>query len=111
MSERGGTAAAETRRLDQWLWFARFAKSRSLAARWCATGAVSVNGTVVRRANHAVRIGDLVALDQGSWRRRVRVASLGARRGPAPEARLLYDEVEPPTRAPRAAPDWVPLLE
>ncbi|MFZ2006390.1 MAG: S4 domain-containing protein, partial [Stellaceae bacterium] len=41
-----------SRRLDQWLWFARFAKSRALAARLCAASAVSINGIAATKPNH-----------------------------------------------------------
>jgi ribosome-associated heat shock protein Hsp15 len=107
------TAAADpgSRRLDQWLWFARFAKSRSLAARLCAAGAVAVNGTVVSKPSHAVRVGDAVALPQGRLRRTVRVRDLGARRGPPREARLLYDEAAAPVPLSATVPAWTPLLE
>ena len=81
-----------SRRLDQWLWFARFVKSRSLAARLCAAGAVAVNGIAVTKANHLIRAGDTIAVPQGAFRRTVRVLALGARRGPAAEARGLYEE-------------------
>lgn len=98
-------------RLDQWLWFARLAKSRSLAARLCGAGAVAVNGAAVGKANQAVRIGEIVVLPQGGLRRTVRVAALGVRRGPAAEARLLYDEVGPALRLREVPADWVPLLD
>jgi ribosome-associated heat shock protein Hsp15 len=98
-------------RLDQWLWFARFAKSRSLAARLCTAGAVTINGNAVTKPNQAVRIGDIVMLSQGGWRRTVRVAALGVRRGPASEARLLYAETAAALRLPTVAPDWIPLLD
>ena len=97
-------------RLDQWLWFARFVKSRSLAARLCATGAVTVNGSPVKKANHTVRMGDIVVLPQGGWQRTVRVVALGIRRGPAPEARLLYEEAAVSVRLADLAPAWMPLL-
>jgi len=97
-------------RLDQWLWFARFVKSRSLAARLCAAGAVVVNGFPVKKANHLVRIGDIVVLPQGGWQRTVRVSALGLRRGPAAEARLLYEEAAAALRFADLAPVWVPLL-
>jgi ribosome-associated heat shock protein Hsp15 len=97
-------------RLDQWLWFARFAKSRSLAARLCAAGAVTINGTPVTKPNQAVRIGDIVIFPQGGWQHTVRVIALGARRGPASEARLLYEGTAA-LRLSTAASDWVPLLE
>jgi ribosome-associated heat shock protein Hsp15 len=97
-------------RLDQWLWFARFAKSRSLAARLCAAGAVTVNGSPVKKANHPIRMGDVVVLPQGGWQRTVRVVALGIRRGPAPEARLLYEEAAVSVRLADLAPAWMPLL-
>ena len=97
-------------RLDQWLWFARFVKSRSLAARLCAAGAARVNGSPVKKANHPVRMGDIVVLPQGGWQRTVRVVALGIRRGPAPEARLLYEEAAVSVRLADLAPAWMPLL-
>ena len=97
-------------RLDQWLWFARFVKSRSLAARLCAAGAVTVNGCPVKKANHPIRMGDIVVLPQGGWQRTVRVLAVGIRRGPAPEARLLYEEAAVSIRLADLAPAWMPLL-
>lgn len=97
-------------RLDQWLWFARFVKSRSLAARLCAAGAIAVNGIPVKKPNQSVRIGDLVVLPQGGWQRTVRVLALGARRGPVIEACLLYEEAAAALRLRDLAPGWEPLL-
>ena len=98
-------------RLDQWLWFARLAKSRSLAGRLCAAGVVTINGTPARKANHSVRIGDVVVVPQGGWLLTVRVLALGVRRGPAAEARRLYDEAAAAIRCRDLEPAWVPLLE
>jgi ribosome-associated heat shock protein Hsp15 len=96
------------RRLDQWLWFARLAKTRSLAARLCAAGAVELNGKGSADASRAVRVGDLVALPLGAdGRRTVRVRALGRRRGPAAEAQPLYEETE---RSGGGAAAWTPLL-
>ena len=97
-------------RLDQWLWFARFVKSRSLAARLCAAGAVAVNGMPAKKANQSVRIGDVVVLPQGGWQRTVRVLALGVRRGPATEASLLYEEAAAALRLKDLMPGWEPLL-
>ena len=97
-------------RLDQWLWFARFAKSRSLAARLCAAGAVAVNGFPVKKPNHLIRIGDIVLVPQGGWQHTVRVAALGLRRGPAAEACLLYEEAALSVRLADLVPAWMPLL-
>lgn len=99
-------------RLDKWLWFARFVRTRSLAAKLCAAGAVTIGGTVVLKPGHLVRVGDVVILRLGRVLRRVTVLALGARRGAAAEARLLYDEPAPPVpvRAAEAAA-WVPLID
>ena len=98
-------------RLDQWLWFTRFVKSRSLAARLCAAGVVTINGGTVIKPNQTVRVGDIVVLPQGGWLRTVRVLALGVRRGPAVEARNLYEEAVAPARPPDPAADWIPLLD
>jgi ribosome-associated heat shock protein Hsp15 len=97
-------------RLDQWLWFARLAKSRSLAARLCAAGAVRLNGATVTKPNQSLRVGDVVAVPQGGLQRAVRVLGLGLRRGPASEARTLYEEIAA-TPLRDMAPVWIPLLD
>lgn len=109
---RGDRASAEItgRRLDQWLWFARLVKSRSLAARLCVAGVVTVNGMAVRKPNHMLRIGDILAAPQGAFCRTVRVLSLGTRRGPASEARKLYEESAAPVHLSDLVPAWTPLL-
>jgi ribosome-associated heat shock protein Hsp15 len=99
---------AATLRLDKFLWFARLAKTRSLAARLCAAGAVAIAGQTVLKPGQRVRIGDVVTVPQGSMIRTVRIAALGTRRGPAAEARLLYVELAPPQPVARAA--WTSLL-
>lgn len=83
-------------RIDKWLWFARFFKTRSLAAALVAEGEVSLNGSVVGKSSALVRVGDDLVLPTGKRRRRVTVLALGERRGPAPEAQALYREEEPP---------------
>ena len=98
------------RRLDQWLWFARLVKTRSLAARLCGGGAVTLNGLRLGKANRILRIGDVVTVPQGAYRRTLRVVALGSRRGPANEARLLYEEIAAPVRLAELAAVWQPLL-
>jgi ribosome-associated heat shock protein Hsp15 len=110
LSGRNASPPPVSRRLDQWLWFARFVKTRSLASRLCAEGGVSVNGIEIRKANRTVRIGDAVAVPQGAFRRTVRVLALGIRRGPAIEARALYEEAAAPVLLSELVPAWTPLL-
>jgi ribosome-associated heat shock protein Hsp15 len=95
-----------SRRLDQWLWFARLVKSRSQAARLCVSGAIAVNGGAVTRARHPVRSGDTIVLAGRGLARKLTVLALGSRRGPAAEARQLYEEA---AAVPFGA-EWTPLL-
>ena len=97
-------------RIDQWLWFARLVKSRSLAARLCAAGSVTINGLSIKKPNQGVRIGDVIEVRQGGRQHTVRVVALGMRRGPAAEARLLFHETAAVSRAGDAGSDWIPLL-
>jgi ribosome-associated heat shock protein Hsp15 len=86
------------RRLDKWLWFARFAKTRSLAARLVADGFVRVNGRRAENPAKAVAVGDVLTVAAHHTTAVVRVEALGERRGPAPEARRLYSEIAEPGR-------------
>jgi ribosome-associated heat shock protein Hsp15 len=86
-------AAEATLRLDKWLWHARFFKSRSLAAAYCAEGRLRLNRRHIDRASAPVRIGDVLTFPLGNAIRVVRVLALGTRRGPPAEARTLYAEI------------------
>jgi ribosome-associated heat shock protein Hsp15 len=83
-------------RADKWLWHARFFKSRSLAAKMVAAKRLRVSGQLVDKAHFLVRVGDVLTFPQGSAIRVVRVLDLGTRRGPAAEARTLYEDLKPP---------------
>ncbi|MBT4738851.1 MAG: RNA-binding S4 domain-containing protein [Rhodospirillaceae bacterium] len=85
-------------RIDKWLWFARFCKTRSLAQNLCTDGRVTVNEEKIGKPNRLIRAGDKVVITIGPIRRTVSVSALGVRRGPAPEAVLLYEELNPPER-------------
>ena len=90
------TEARPAIRLDKWLWQARFAKSRALAARLVADGVVRVNAVRVTKPATAVHVGDGLSFAQGRSVRALRIQALGTRRGPATEARLLYADLDPP---------------
>ena len=91
-----GTAEQGRLRIDKWLWYARVTKSRSLAQKLAASGHVRLNKERVAGAAQQVRIGDVLTI---ALERRVlvlRILVLGTRRGPASEARLLYEDMSPP---------------
>lgn len=88
-------------RLDKWLWYARFFKTRSIAGRVCSTGKVRVNGTMVNKAHRIIRVGSVLTFPKAREIYVVRVEELGNRRGPAREAQLLYTTIsETPGRFP-----------
>jgi ribosome-associated heat shock protein Hsp15 len=74
-------------RIDKWLWAARFFKTRSLAQQAIAAGKVKLNDERVKPA-HEIKVGDAVVARQ--WY--VQVKALSDRRGPAEEAKKLYEE-------------------
>ncbi len=83
----------DTLRIDKWLWAARFYKTRSLAAQAVAGGKVQLNGARVKPAR-AVKPGDELEIHKSGFEYQIRVVLLSARRGPAKEARTLYEESE-----------------
>lgn len=80
-------------RLDKWLWHARFFKTRTLAAKVVTGGHVRVNANKASKASHSVAPGDVLTFPQARDIRVVRIVAIGERRGPATEARTLYDDL------------------
>mgnify|MGYP001208142975 FL=1 len=78
-------------RIDKWLWAARFFKTRSLATDAVGGGKIKLNGAPTK-ASRDVKIGDRLAVFNGETRWEIVVRALSEKRGPASEARLLYEE-------------------
>lgn len=87
------TPAADTVRLDLWLWAARFFKTRSLAKQAVETGKVDIGGQRAK-ASRAVRVGDALRVVRGEEVFELEVRGLSDTRGPAPVAQQLYAESE-----------------
>lgn len=87
--------AAAAQRLDKWLWFARLAKTRTLAAAVVTAGKIRVNRVRVDKPSYAVRPGDVLTAALNRNVRVLRVVAPGSRRGPASEAQRLYEELTP----------------
>ena len=99
-------AGPETKlRLDKWLWYAQFFKTRSLAATRVGAGDVRVNGARVTKRAATVVAGDVLTFAQGRVVRVIRVDAIGTRRGPAVEAQTLYTDLSPPAGRKESVPD------
>jgi len=81
-------------RLDRYLFFIRLVKSRTLAQGLIEAGHVRIDGKRVARPSEEVKEGSIAALPLHGKVRVIRVIGLPKRRGPAPEARLYYEEID-----------------
>jgi ribosome-associated heat shock protein Hsp15 len=82
-------------RVDKFLWFARFYKSRTLAAAMVSDGRVRVNGTRCEKPSANVKLGDVLTFPAGARIKVIKVTAIGERRGPASEAQKLYEDLTP----------------
>jgi ribosome-associated heat shock protein Hsp15 len=78
-------------RIDKWLWAARFYKTRAAAQAAVVAGKVKVRDERVKPAKD-VRAGDPLTIRVGEFEWSITVSALSERRGPAADARRLYDE-------------------
>lgn len=85
--------AADSLRLDRFLWFARLTKTRTLAHDLCEQGHIRIDGRRIERAHTPVRPGNVISLMLHDRVRVIRIEAIPARRGPAPEARTCYTEL------------------
>ncbi len=105
--EFAAASVDDAQRVDKWLWCARFFKTRTLAAKFVADGRVRLtrSGATSRVAKPSVtvRIGDELSFALGQRLFIILIAACATRRGPASEARALYEDLSPPP-PPKAEP-------
>ena len=80
-------------RIDKWLWAARFFKTRSIASAAVEGGHIELNGERAKPAKQ-VKPGDELRIRMNQATHVLHVRGLSERRGPAAEAKLLYEETE-----------------
>ena len=86
-------------RVDLYLHRIRLAKSRTLAQALIEQGTSRIDGRRVERASDSVKVGSVIAMPLHGRVRVIRVLALPDRRGPASEARSVYEEIDEPTAA------------
>ena len=84
-----------TQRIDKWLWFARIAKTRTLAAALVVAGKVRLNRTRIDKPSQTVRASDVLTVTVARRVRLLKVMGLAVRRGPPAAAGALYEELTP----------------
>ena len=89
------TEEIEKLRIDKWFWQARFFKTRSLSAQTVRAGHVRINGQKVLKPATGLKLGDVVTFVQGRDVRVIKVIAFGTSRGPASEAKTLYEDLTP----------------
>ncbi|HJZ31812.1 MAG TPA: RNA-binding S4 domain-containing protein [Hyphomicrobiaceae bacterium] len=94
--DRGDDPVGDGQRLDKWLYFARLAKSRTLAAHLILGGKVRINRARAGKPSQLLRTGEVVTIAVHGRVLVLKVLSPGHRRGPASEARQLYELLSPP---------------
>jgi len=83
-------------RLDKWLWCARLLRQRADCAALAAAGGIRVNRLPTDKPHAKLRVGDVITVPLRGDVRVLRVLALAARRGPAPEAAGLYQDILEP---------------
>ena len=96
-------------RADKWLWAARFYKTRSLAMEAINGGKVHLNGERIKPARKLLA-GDSLTVQKGCYTFAITVEALSLQRGPAEEARALYNESEQSQQARKALTEERKLL-
>ncbi len=85
-------------RVDKWLWHARFFKTRALCAALIKGGHLRLNEDRIAKPAVSVRPGDVLTFPQARDVRVIKIVAIGLRRGPAPEAQALYEDLSPPQK-------------
>lgn len=91
--DNAGPEAADSQRLDKWLWAARFFKTRPLAVEAINGGKVHVDGQRAK-PGRSVRPGTKLSIHKGQLEWQIEIKAVSKQRRPAGEAALLFEEDE-----------------
>ncbi len=88
-----------TQRLDLWLFYARFFKSRSIAIDAITQAPMRINQVPTSKSHSRIKVGDILTFGKNDRIRVIEIKALAVRRGPASEAQNLYIDLSPPDLA------------
>ncbi len=83
----------DRQRLDKWIWFARFARTRSAAQELIERGRVRIAGRRVTAIAHGLKLGDVLTVAAPHDTVVIKVIGLGTRRGDASSVEQLYEKL------------------
>lgn len=86
----------ERQRLDKWLWYVRAVKTRNLAQKLIKGGGIRINKERITSPSYTVKTDDVLTIALPRGVRVLKFIKPGSRRGSAPEAALLYEDLTPP---------------
>ena len=81
-------------RIDKWLWWTRFYKTRSLSAKMISSGVVRVNARRVKKPSAEITIDDVLTLRHEKVVRVIKVLSLEEGRKSYDKAKKMYEDIE-----------------
>ncbi len=82
-------------RADKWLWYARVAKTRSLAAALIKNGKVRLNSNKMASPSRVLSVDDVLTITLARQIKIIKIKTMATRRGPAAEAQLMYQDLTP----------------
>lgn len=84
---------SDRQRIDKWLWHARFARTRTLCQKLVISGQIRLNRKKLSNTSHPIRIDDVLTINLERCVTVVKILKFATKRGPASEARELYEEI------------------
>ncbi len=83
-------------RLDKWLVFARFVKTRNLAAKIISNGKLRINGSAQTKSHTRIRVGDDVTFIHLDRLYHIKILSIPNARISAKDRESIYEHIEEP---------------
>ena len=80
-------------RIDKWLWYARFFKTRTIATKKVNSGKFRVDGNLINKSHKQIIVGQILTFPYQNDIKVIKVLNLGNRRGPSTEAKLLFEDL------------------
>ena len=85
----------KTIRLDLYLYYIRFLKSRNLATKFISASRIRISGHVTQKPHKLVSIDDVLTMTINDRVKILKIINIPYRRGPFLESKLYYEDLTP----------------